>query len=60
MHQSFDNVRDLDGKILRTSETLVSGVYAGCLCIVCVYIEGIHGLTIYRERIVDKIVEICV
>jgi hypothetical protein len=60
MHQSFGNVGDLDGKILRASETLVSEVYAGCLCIGCVYIEGICGMTVYRERIVDKIMEICV
>jgi hypothetical protein len=30
MHQSFGNVRDLDGKSLGASETLVSEVYAGC------------------------------
>jgi hypothetical protein len=29
-HQSFGNVRDLDGKNLGASETLVSEVYAGC------------------------------
>jgi hypothetical protein len=57
IHQSFGNVRDLDDKILGTSETLVYEVYVGCLCIGCVYIEGIHGLTVYRECIVDKIME---
>jgi hypothetical protein len=59
-HQSFSNVGDLDEKILETSETLISEVYAGCLCIGCICIEGIHRLTVYRERIVDKIMEICV
>jgi hypothetical protein len=39
MHQSFKNIRDLDGKILGTSETLVSYAYTSCLCIGCVYIE---------------------
>jgi hypothetical protein len=43
MHQSFGNVRDLDGKILGTSETLVSDAYAGCLCIGCIYIEVYAG-----------------
>ena len=60
MHQSFGNVGDLDGKILGTSETLVYEVYTGCLCIGCVYIEGIRRLTVYKERTVDKIMEICV
>jgi hypothetical protein len=57
IHQSFGNVRDLDNKILGTSETLVYEVYVGCMCIGCVYIEGIRGMTVYRERIVDKIME---
>jgi hypothetical protein len=35
MHQSLDNVRDLDGKIIGSSETLVSDVYVGCLYIGC-------------------------
>jgi hypothetical protein len=43
MHQSFGNVRDLDDKILGTSETLVSDAYAGCLCIGCIYIEVYMG-----------------
>jgi hypothetical protein len=43
MHQSFGNVRDLDGKILGTSETLVSEVYVGCLCLGCVYIKVYVG-----------------
>jgi hypothetical protein len=30
MHQSFVNVRDLDGKSFGSSETLVSEVYTGC------------------------------
>jgi hypothetical protein len=30
MHQCFGNIRDLDGKSLEASETLVSEVYAGC------------------------------
>jgi hypothetical protein len=60
MHQSFGNVGDLDDKLLGASETLVSEVYAGCLCIGCVCIEGIRGLTVYRERIVDTIMEIYV
>jgi hypothetical protein len=47
MHQSFRNVGDLDNKILGASETLVFEVYAGCLCIGCVYIEGICRLTVY-------------
>jgi hypothetical protein len=59
-HQSFDNVGDLDDKILETSKTLVSEVYTGFLCIGCIYIEGIHGLTVYKECTVDKIIEICV
>jgi hypothetical protein len=50
MHQSFGNVRDLDDKILGASKTLVSEVYTGFLCIGCVCIEGIHELTMYRER----------
>jgi hypothetical protein len=60
MHQSFDNVRDLDGKILGASETLVSEVYTGCLCIGCVYIEGIRGL--YEDRVctMDRMVKTCV
>jgi hypothetical protein len=60
MHQSFENVGDLDEKILGASETIISDVYVGCLCIGCIYIEGIHGLTVYMERIVDTIMEICV
>jgi hypothetical protein len=60
MHQSFGNVGYLDKKILGASETLVSEVYAGCLCIGCVYNEGMHEMTMYREHIVDKIMEICV
>jgi hypothetical protein len=60
MHKSFGNVRDLDEKILRTSETLVSEVYVGCLCILCIYIKGKRGFTIYRKHIVDKIMDICV
>jgi hypothetical protein len=59
-HQSFDNVGDLDGKILGSSKTVVFEVYVGCMCIGCVYIEGIHGLVVYMERIVDKIIEIFV
>jgi hypothetical protein len=59
-HQSFGNVKYLDGKILGTSETLVSEVYVGCLCIGCVYIEGICRLTVYRDSTVNKIMEICV
>jgi hypothetical protein len=47
-HQIFGNVGDLDGKILGASETLVYEVYTGCLCIGCVYIEGIRGLSMYR------------
>ena len=46
MHQSFDNVGDLDGKILGSSKTVVFEVYVGCMCIGCVYIEGIHGLVV--------------
>jgi hypothetical protein len=60
MHQNFGNVGDLDGKIIEASETLVSEVYVGCLCIGCVYIEGISRMTVYKKRIVDKIMEICV
>jgi hypothetical protein len=59
-HQIFGNVKDIDGKILGTSETLVSKVYMGFLCIGCVYIEGIHSLTMCKEHTVDKIMEICV
>jgi hypothetical protein len=59
-HQSFGNVEDLDGKIIETSETLVYEVYVGFLCIGCIYIEGIRGMTMYREHMVDKIMEICV
>ena len=43
MHQSFDNVRDLDGKILRTSETLFYEAYAGCLCLGFVYVKVYAG-----------------
>ena len=43
MHQSFGNVIDLDGKIIGTSETLVSDAYMGCLCIGCVYIKVYAG-----------------
>jgi hypothetical protein len=43
MHQSFGNVGDLDGKILKTLETLVSDAYVGCLCIGCIYIEVYVG-----------------
>jgi hypothetical protein len=43
MHQSLGNVRDLDGKILGASKTLVYDSYAGCLCIGCVYIEVYAG-----------------
>jgi hypothetical protein len=43
MHQSFGNIGDLDGKILRTSETLVSDAHTGCLCIGCVHIEVYMG-----------------
>jgi hypothetical protein len=60
MHQSFSNDKYLDGKNLRASETLVYEVYVGCLCIGCVCIEGIHRMTVYKECIVDKIMEICV
>jgi hypothetical protein len=60
MHQSFNNVIDLDDKILGTSETLVYEVYTGCLCIGCIYIEGIRRLNVYMECIVDKIMEIFV
>jgi hypothetical protein len=60
IHQIFGNVGDLDEKILETSETLVYEVYAGCLCIGFPYIEGIRGLTVYREHIMDKIMDIFV
>jgi hypothetical protein len=43
MHQSFGNVGDLDDKILRTLETLVSEVYMGCLCLGCIYIKVYTG-----------------
>jgi hypothetical protein len=43
MHQSFSNVGDLDEKIIGTSETLVSEVYVGCLCLGCVYIKVYVG-----------------
>jgi hypothetical protein len=57
MHQSFGNVRDLDGKILGASETLVSEVYAGC--------NRVHTLKVYglyedRVRTVDRMVKTCV
>jgi hypothetical protein len=50
----------LTDKILRALESLVSEVYADCLCIGCICIEGICRLTVYKEHIVDKIMEICV
>jgi hypothetical protein len=59
-HQSFGNIGDLDGKILGALETLVSEVYTGCLCIGCVYIEGICGLYEDIMRIVDRMVKNCV
>jgi hypothetical protein len=43
MHQCFDNVGDLDGKILGTLETLVYDAYVGCLCIGSIYIEVYMG-----------------
>jgi hypothetical protein len=58
-HQSFGNIGDLDDESFRSSETLVFEAYVGCLCIGCVYTEGIRGLTVYRERTVYKIMEIC-
>jgi hypothetical protein len=43
MHQIFGNVRDIDGKNLGTSETLVFEVYVGYLCLGYVYIKVYVG-----------------
>ena len=50
----------LTTKFSDSQKTLFSDAHTGCLCIGCVYIEGICGVTMYMECIVDKIMEICV
>jgi hypothetical protein len=60
MHQSFRNVGDLDNKILGALETLVSKVYAGCLCIGCVDIEGRRGMYEDMVHTMDRMVKTCV
>jgi hypothetical protein len=37
MHQSFDNVGDLDDKSLGFTENPISNAHMGCLCIECMY-----------------------
>jgi hypothetical protein len=63
-HQSFDNVRDLDSKILRASKTLVSEVYAGCNGPRRVHTRAVMGQGAYtrglyedRTRTVDRMVK---
>jgi hypothetical protein len=40
--------RRVDDEILGFTENPIFDACAGCLCIGCVYIEGIRGLVVYR------------